>query len=105
MGVMYYLSQGVEAPLRHEEEGKVTVTRDATGQRFDWRKVAGRLLRIRSSESAPDSAFVKVKYRGHWFYIDDSDLNSKTTFGLLIQLLALQSATGAASGPLLTIPT
>jgi hypothetical protein len=105
LGVMYYLSQAVEPPAEHEAEGKVTVTRDATGGEFDWRRVVGPLLRICSSASAPGDAFVAVEYRDHWFYIRDDDLNSKSTFGLLTQLFSLQSATGVSSGPLLTIPT
>jgi len=31
--------------------------------------------------------------RGHWSYVDDSDLDSKSTFSMLGQLFALQSAT------------
>lgn len=36
--------------------------------------------------------------------IDDSDLDSKSTFTLLAQLLELQSGDVKAAGPLLTLP-
>ena len=48
---------------------------------------------MRAMGSRPDRAFVSVHYRGHWFYIDDADLDSKTTFDLLPHLVSLQSVT------------
>jgi hypothetical protein len=45
-----------------------------------------------------------VRYRGHWFWVDDADLESKSTFGLLSNLFSLQSAQSRAAGPLLTVP-
>ena len=47
---------------------------------------------------------VRLKYRNHWFYIDDSDLTSKSTFSLLMQLFALQAGEIKASGPVFTLP-
>jgi hypothetical protein len=44
-----------------------------------------------------------VLYRGSWFYIDDSDLNSKSTFNLLSYLLALKSDSASTKAPLLTL--
>lgn len=78
---------------------------DSGGERrFDWSRVTGPLLRIRSQAAEPASAFVKERYRGWWFYIDDADLNSKTTFGLLHFLFSLQSEP-AGKSPLLTVST
>lgn len=42
--------------------------------------------------------------RGSWFYIDDSDLDSKSTFSMLMQLFALQSGNSDGMTPVLTIP-
>jgi hypothetical protein len=47
---------------------------------------------------------VAVQYRGSWFYIDDSDLSSKSTFNLLGQLFELQAGEAGGSVPLLTLP-
>jgi hypothetical protein len=102
--VLFFLSQAVEAPAEHEAAGLVTVTRDSAGERFDWSRVTAPLLRIRSQAAEPASAFVKVRYRGWWFFIDDADLNSKTTFGLLHFLFSLQSEP-AGKSPLLTVST
>jgi hypothetical protein len=104
MGVMYFLSQGVQVPEVHEERGLVTVTRNPGGERFDWGDVTGDLLRIRWSKGAPDNAAVRASYRGGWFYIADDDLESKSTFTLLSQLFALQAGGLPASTPVLTLP-
>lgn len=103
IGVLYFLSQAVEAPVLHQEQGKVTLTRDLAGGQFDWSEVTGSLLSVGSQENRPDDAFVRVKYRGHWFYIADNDLESKTTFNLLTLLFALQAAPSGAGSPLLTV--
>ena len=92
LGVLHFLSQSVEAPQSHRDGGLVTVTRYEDGETvFDWSDVFSDLMRIRSSASSPEGAFVQIRYRGHWFYIEDSDLASKSTFGLVSNLLALQS--------------
>ncbi|MFQ5444583.1 MAG: hypothetical protein ACE5EK_08195, partial [Nitrospinales bacterium] len=56
LGIMYYLSQGVEAFAKDREMGKVTITLDADRKPFDWTWVTGDLLRIKSSLEKPDHA-------------------------------------------------
>lgn len=104
LAVMYFLSQGVEAPGDDSQAGRVTVTHDAAGQPFDWARVVGRLVRIRSGDEAPAAPAVRVRYREHWFWIEDNDLNSKTTFALLRLLLFLKSGERQVAAPLVTIP-
>ena len=104
MGVFFYLSQAVEPPVEHEERGLVTVTHDAEGNRFDWSRVTGSVMKVKSQKSKPDNAFVSVQHRGYWFYIEDKDLNSKTTFLLLNFLLSLKSGGDAGKAPVLTLP-
>ena len=41
--------------------------------------------------------------RGYWFYIDDRDLISKRTFGVLQILLSLTDADDTARGPVISI--
>ena len=103
-GILYFLSQGVDVPPEDVAAGRVTLTRDEEGHPFDWSEVLDGLIRIHYSRQAPDNAAVKVRYRGHWFYIDDSDLDSKSTFMLLGQLFALQSGELPGGAPVLTLP-
>ena len=104
LGVMFYLSHAIEAPAEHVAAGKVTVTRDAEGAVFDWNSMTGDLLRVRSTDKRPGDAYVSVKYRNAWFFIDDADLNSKSTFSLLSYLFSLQSGDRKALAPALTLP-
>lgn len=104
LGIMFYLSQSVEAPESHIKSGKVTTTRLESGEKFDWSLVTGNLLRIRSQSNAPSTASVAIYYRDHWFYVEDSDLNSKSTFSLLAQIFALQAGDIKDVSPMLTLP-
>jgi len=104
LGVMYFLSEGVEVPPRHAEEGRVTVTSLPDGNVFEWSEVLGDVLQIRSQDGCPENAHVRVHYRGKWFYIDDADLNSKSTFGLLSYLFYLQAGDIQSITPALTLP-
>ena len=102
--MMFYLSHGIEVPRSHVKQGLVTRTFDAAGREFDWRCMTGDLLRVRVSRFPPRHAAVSVYYRGHWFYIDDRDRNSKSTFNLLLELFNLEiRAGGGTQSPLLSI--
>ncbi len=104
MGVLFFVSQGVEVPPAHEEAGLVTITRNPDGSRFDWGEASGDLLRIRWSKDRPTKAAVRVKYRGVWFFIADDDLNSKSTFVMLNQLSSLLAGKVPTEAPVLTLP-
>jgi hypothetical protein len=103
-GVMYFLSQSVQVPEEDVAAGRVTVTRDAAGRPFDWQLVTEGLLEIKSSPERPENASVAVNYRNSWFYIDDSDLDSKSTFSLLGQVYQLQAGDAKSLVPVLTLP-
>lgn len=103
LGVFYYLSQAVSVPQTHLEAGWVTRTLRADGSDFDWHEITGPLFRVANSADRPTNAFTAVPYRGHWYFVDDTDLNSKTTFGLLTLLFSLQASSGDGPSPLLTV--
>lgn len=104
LGMMYYLSHAVESPDEDRADGKVTLTRYPSGRPFDWADVTGDILTIHSQSNQPQHASVSVYYRDSWFFIDDSDLHSKSTFSLLAQIFSLQSGNAKDKGPLLTLP-
>ena len=103
-GVLFYLAQGIETPTSHEKKGLVKAYRDALGRPVDRRRLTGELLAVRSGLLPPYQAFASVYYRGHWFYINDSDISSKDTFALLGIIFALQAGDVRSSQPMLTIP-
>lgn len=105
LGVLFYLSHSVQAPADHLQAGYIEPTKvRGTGAAFDWANVTRPLMTIKNSKDKPKSAYVAVRYRDYWFYIDDADRNSKATFGLLHYLISLQSNGGNGRTPLLTLP-
>jgi hypothetical protein len=103
---LYYVSHGVEVPADHQARGLVTVTRDAAGQPFDWHVVMRDLFHVHTTggKERPGNAHVAVNYRGHWFYVDESDQDTKATFSLLVELSRLELSGKTGPGPQLTLP-
>ena len=103
--LLYYLSQNVETPGAHESAGLVTVTASKNGGVFDWSDTpGGSLFKVRVGSKRPDDAYIATFYRDHWFWIEDVDLQSKSTFMLLRQLFDLQAGQTTYHGPTLTLP-
>ncbi|MDR1457567.1 MAG: hypothetical protein LBI47_01815 [Puniceicoccales bacterium] len=107
MGVLFYLSHAVDVPVEDIENGIVQTTVAEDGSVFDWsQNASGTLFKVYCSKSKPHDAFVSTYYRGHWFYIADNDLHSKSTFMFVSMLFNLQAgeASSADVVPTLTIP-
>jgi hypothetical protein len=98
LSALSFVAQGVQAPAAHVAAGKVRRTVRADQQPFDWRELLGDVLQVHSAKEEPAEASVAVFYRDHYFYIPDDDIETKSTFVLLTQLMALHSAP-ASSGP------
>ena len=62
------------------------------------------LIRIGSAAERPNEAFAAVRYRGHWFAIDDHDMPSKRLFSFLMFLFTLVETGGKEGAPVVTIP-
>ena len=63
------------------------------------------LVRITSSTEEPEDAFVAVRYRDHWYSIDDRDFKSKSVFTFVMILFSLRESGDNANLPVITIPT
>jgi hypothetical protein len=106
VGVLYYLSNGVQVPPEDLESGAVTTTLDAAQNPFDWSALLGDLFEVRTSDSLrrPSEAAFAVRHRGRWFYIADGDQTTKSTFLLLGGLFTLASGDVEEVKPVLTLP-
>ncbi len=105
LAILFFLSHGVDIPERDIENGIVRLTRTEDGVPFDWKNVLHNSFNVRYSRIPPRNAAVRTHYGGTWFFIPESDTESKSTLILLTQLLALQSGKrGEPVTPVLTIP-
>ena len=104
--VYFYLSNGVEVPCEHLACGLVRPTTDAEGQPIDGRELTRGIFEVHACKGhkPPPTAYVAVKSRGYWYYIDDRDQASKSTLSLVLQLSRLDFGTEKPAGPLLTLP-
>lgn len=62
------------------------------------------LMKVSSGRSPPKDAFVSLRYRGAWFWVDDRDFASKQAFSFLMMLSSLADAGPARPAPIVTIP-
>jgi hypothetical protein len=62
-------------------------------------------LRIHSGRTAPASSYTSVRYQDHWFWIDDKDIVSKSTFTFLLILFSLAETGQPSAAPVVTVPS
>ena len=61
-------------------------------------------LRVLVSDTQPQDAHVAVQYDGRWFWIADTDIQSKYTFGIIMLLFSIADTGVKGSTPVVTIP-
>ena len=99
--IMIELATKVDVPHQHVTEGRTVpsfVQLDSNGNDLS------QTIKIQNSTEKPDYAFTAVRYRDHWFWIDDRDFKSKRTFAFLMILFSLSEKGGQEKLPLVTIP-
>jgi hypothetical protein len=104
--VLNLLAYGIDIPPKDEEEGRAF-----TKASYDQAVREGRAVDlsdkfvVQSSSERPANAFVAVKHRGSWFYLDDRDHVSKRLFNAVYDLFNMEIApSGGGGGPILTVP-
>ena len=99
--IMQVASKEVRVPGKDIELGIAAANQPRSLQSStgatDW-------LVIMSSDSEPSNTSLVIEYRGHWFYIDDRDLQSRETFAMLTALFAVVGGTVPGAHPVLTLP-
>jgi hypothetical protein len=96
LDIMINLGWQVDVPQLHIDEGRTDST-------FVDTALGGSLFHVHHSEEKPEDAYVAIKNRGFWFYIDDRDMITKRTFGVLQILLSLTESGEDAVGPVISI--
>ena len=104
--VWYYLANGVEVPSEHLASGVAIEAIGPDGVPFDSRAVTDGLFTVHAcaGHKPPPTAYVAVKHRGYWYYIDDRDQASKATLALVLGISRLDFARQQPAAPFLTLP-
>jgi hypothetical protein len=105
--VLNLLAYGIELPPGDEEEGRAF-----TKTLYDKAVSEGRAVDLSnkfvvhsSKGKRPENAYVAVKHRDTWFYMDDRDKSSKRFFNAVYDLFNMEIApSGGGGSPVLTIP-
>ncbi|TDQ77677.1 hypothetical protein A8950_3832 [Dongia mobilis] len=99
--IMMELGIQAEVPSQDVAEGRALPSGDLQGA-VD---AAAPMLHIMSGPQPPVDAYVAVPYRGHWFWIPDTDLRSKTTFASVMLLFSISDQGTRSNTPVVTINT
>ena len=91
---------GVDVPEAHVKEGRVI---DMTSAAAALASAAQVHVRTTPNRPDPDEAYVSMKFKGHWFWVDDKDVRSKRGLGFLMILATLAEAGTSIAPPVLTI--
>jgi hypothetical protein len=59
---------------------------------------------VHSARSAGHPAYASIGYRNSWFWIDDSDFDSKYALTVVQDLMALAEETDVSHAPIVTVP-
>ncbi|MBV8095950.1 MAG: hypothetical protein JO110_22510 [Acetobacteraceae bacterium] len=62
------------------------------------------IVRVHTGKAAPPNTDTAVRYRDAWFWIDDSDFNSKVAYTILGLLMGVVEGKAGGQAPVLTVP-
>jgi len=101
MEMLVEFSAGIEVPRQHLLEGRARAAPESAAQASP---AEAPLARIRASTELPPDAYVAVRYRDYWFWIDDRDLESKRAFMFLRVFSSIAETGVVPQSPIITIP-
>jgi hypothetical protein len=100
MEIMLQLGFGIDLPAAHLNDGWVL-----PGLRQAGEATGKPLVHIRSSRDEPAQAYAAVPYKGHWYWIDETDVDSKRIFTFLMILFSLAETGQTPAAPVVTVPS
>jgi hypothetical protein len=99
--LMLELAAIVRVPASDVAEGRATPG-SVTDQAGESR--ASIALQIVSGNAPPPEAYVAVSYKNRWFWIADTDIRSKYTFGFMMLLFSISETGARGAAPVVTVP-
>jgi len=100
--IMIALALRIDVPSAHIEDG---LTISTLVQPDSAETKMGQFIKIHTTPNKPEAAFVSVRYKDHWFWIEDGDFYSKRVFTFLMILFSLTESGSKGGLPLVTIPS
>jgi len=97
--IMIELASYIDVPAKDIDEGRVAKFSDKNATDMPP------LIRIHSGASHPEDALESIRYRDNWFWIDDTDIDSKRVFSFLMMLFSLTETGEKTGAPIVTVPT
>jgi hypothetical protein len=98
--VMIDLASQIDVPAADIAEGSVYGPQRSVEQQ----RMFPPLVTVLNGASPPERAYVSVRYRDQWFWIDDRDQQSKRTLTFLMMTFSLTESEPPQAAPVVTIP-
>jgi hypothetical protein len=98
LGVMAAIAAEVEVSESDVREGRTIATLRTAG-------APAPIVTIHSGRQEPADAYASVRVGERWYWIDDTDYESKLTFSALELLKSVAESSRGSAAPVLTIPT
>ena len=103
MQIMIEYAAEIDVPKSDVDEGRVMKTISSTIQK-DGNSIP--LISVHSGPTQPEDVHTAVYYRDNWFWIDDKDIYSKSSFNFLMVLFSLtERGQESSQVPIVTVPT
>jgi hypothetical protein len=98
--IMQAFASHLDVPAAHLKERSAWPSIETSSTSENQRQS----VRIHSGKQKPADAFAAVRYRDYWFWVDNSDFQTKRALTLVMFVFTLAETGGAERLPLVTIP-
>jgi hypothetical protein len=96
--IMQAFASHIDVPPAHLKERSAWPSVETPEERGQ------RTVRIYSGKQRPAGAYVAVRYRDYWFWVDNGDLLTKRALSVIMFFFTLSESSGNERLPLITIP-
>ena len=100
MQVMIDFASYIDVPAVDIAEGRVYSPQRSAEQE----RAFPPLIAVHHGATPPDDAYVSVRYRNQWFWIDDRDQRSKRHLAVLMIMFSLTEGEPTQNAPVVTVP-
>jgi len=98
LNILQIMASQAVLPEQHVREGRASPTPS------NLNPVSLPGFKILSAQERPDTMYAALRSRDTWFYIDDTDFQSKRVFSFVMLLFTLADSSPERAAPVITIP-